>query len=135
VDNGSCSGIGCCQTSIPEGIRNFTTRVRSFDNHTAVFGFNPCSFGFVVEEEAYNFSPSDFTNLQDRVKVPVVLDWAVGNETCEAAKGNMTSYICMHVIKAESSYCYNSTNGTGYRCNCSTGFQGNPYLPHGCTSN
>lgn len=123
VDNGSCSGIGCCQTSIPEGGRELNARVRSFDNYAAVFGFNPCGFAFVVEEEAYNFSSLDLSNLRNKVKVPVVLDWAVGNETCEAAKGNMTSYAC----KAESSYCYNSTKGAGYLCNCSTGFQGNPY--------
>jgi hypothetical protein len=48
--------VGCCQTSISEGTRNFTARVQSFENHTTVFGFNPCSFGFVVEEEAYNFT-------------------------------------------------------------------------------
>jgi hypothetical protein len=131
VDNGTCSGIGCCQTSIPEGGRDLTVKVRSFDNYSAVVGFNPCGFGFVVEEDAYNFSPLDLKNLRDIVTVPVVLDWAVGNETCEDAKGNMTGYAC----KAESSYCYNSTNGPGYRCNCSTGFQGNPYLPHGCTGN
>jgi hypothetical protein len=131
VDNGSCSGIGCCQTSIPEGGRDLNARVRSFNNYSAVFRFNPCGFAFVVEEKAYNFSPSDLTNLRDIVKVPVVLDWAIGNETCEAAKGNMTSYAC----KAESSYCYNSTKGLGYRCNCSRGFQGNPYLHHGCTGN
>jgi hypothetical protein len=131
VDNGTCSGIGCCQTSIPEGGIDLTAKVRSFDNYSAVFRFNPCGFAFVVEEDAYNFSSLDLTNLQERVTVPVVLDWAVGNETCEDAKGNMTGYAC----KAESSYCYNSTNGPGYRCNCFTGFQGNPYLPHGCTGN
>jgi hypothetical protein len=131
VDNGSCSGFGCCQTSIPEGGRELKARVRSFDNYAAVFGFNPCGFAFVVEEEAYNFSSLDLTNLRDIVRVPVVLDWAVENETCEDAQKNMTGYAC----KAESSYCYDSTNGPGYRCNCSTGFQGNPYLPDGCKGN
>jgi hypothetical protein len=71
VDNGSCSGIGCCQTSIPEGGRDLNAEVRSFDNHSAVFRFNPCGFAFVVEEEAYNFSSLDLTNLRDMVRVPV----------------------------------------------------------------
>jgi hypothetical protein len=62
---------------------------------------------------------------------PLVIDWAVGDETCEDAQKNTTSYAC----KAEYSYCYNTTNGPGYRCNCSNGFQGNPYLPRGCTGN
>jgi hypothetical protein len=131
VDSGSCSGIGCCQTSIPEGITRFSVTVSSYKNHSAVHSFNPCGFGFVVEEEAYNFSSLDLHNLQDREYVPLVIDWAVGNETCEDAQKNMTSYAC----KAEYSYCYNSTNGPGYRCNCSDGFQGNPYLRHGCTGN
>ncbi|CAL9080731.1 unnamed protein product, partial [Musa acuminata var. zebrina] len=28
--------------------------------------------------------------------------------------------------------CFDSTSLHGYICNCSTGFQGNPYLLHGC---
>ncbi|KAL4596051.1 hypothetical protein ACB092_12G136300 [Castanea dentata] len=124
VNNGSCSGIGCCQTSIPEGVANFSVSLGSFNNHSAVHDFNPCSFGFVVEEKECKFSPSDLKNLENMESVPVVLDWAVGNETCEVAKRNSTSYAC----KAGNSTCYASNNGPGYRCNCSSGFRGNPYL-------
>jgi hypothetical protein len=131
VVNGSCSGLGCCQTSITKGIQNYNLTVSSINNHTEVSSFNPCGFVFLVEEEAYNFSSLDLQQLQNRKEVPIVLDWAVGNETCEDAQKNMTGYAC----KAESSYCYDSPNGPGYRCNCSTGFLGNPYLRHGCTGN
>ena len=128
VVNGSCSGIGCCQTSIPEGVIDFTVGLGSFSNHSAVLNFNPCGFGFVVEEKVYNFSSLDLTNLLNIETVPVVLDWAVGNETCPDAQINLTSYAC----KAAYSECYNSNNGPGYRCNCSSGSQGNPYLVDGC---
>ena len=121
--NGSCSGVGCCNTSIPEGVTDFTVSLLRFDSDT-----NTCMFGFVVEKEAYNFSILDLQFLQNRTTVPVVLDWAVGNERCPGAQINSTSYAC----KAEHSECYNSTNGPGYRCNCSSGFQGNPYVIHGC---
>jgi len=131
VVNGSCSGLGCCQTSITKGIRQYNFSVSSINNYSEVSSFNPCGYVFLVEEEAYNFSSLDLQQLQAREKVPMVLDWAVGDETCEDAKENMTSYAC----KAENSYCYNSTNGPGYRCNCTKGFQGNPYLHHGCTGN
>ena len=131
VVNNSCSGLGCCQSSIPEGIWDFDINVNSYKNHSAVRSFNPCGFAFLVEAEAYSFSSIDLQQLESTESVPLVIDWAVGNETCEDAQKNMTSYAC----KAEDSYCYNSTNGPGYCCNCSDGFQGNPYLPHGCTGN
>jgi hypothetical protein len=70
VVNSSCSGIGCCQSSIPEGIWDFNLTVKSFKNHSAVRSFNPCGFGFLVEEEAFNFSTLDLHNLQDRKHVP-----------------------------------------------------------------
>ncbi|XP_035546656.1 wall-associated receptor kinase 2-like [Juglans regia] len=122
--NGSCSGIGCCQTPIPNEIKDFIVSVK----HSNVSEFNPCGFAFVVEEKAYNFSTLDLQNMQDKEVVPLVLDWVVGNQTCEDAKKNTTGYAC----KAANSECYNSTNGPGYRCNCSLGYHGNPYLSGGC---
>ncbi|KAL7246112.1 hypothetical protein ACSBR2_001278 [Camellia fascicularis] len=34
VINGSCSGIGCCQTSIPKGVKNYHITLSSYNNHT-----------------------------------------------------------------------------------------------------
>ncbi|XP_040997093.1 wall-associated receptor kinase 2-like [Juglans microcarpa x Juglans regia] len=126
--NESCSGIGCCQTSIPDGINDFTVTVGSVNNHSNVSKFSPCGFAFVVEKKEYNFSTLDLQNMQNKDAFPLVLDWAIGNQTCEDAKKNITGYAC----KAANSECYNSTNGPGYRCNCSSGYYGNPYLSGGC---
>ncbi|GFS34960.1 wall associated kinase 5 [Actinidia rufa] len=127
VINGSCSSIGCCQTSIPKEVRSFNITIKSYDNRRSMQDFNPCSYAFIAEEAAYNFSSLDLANLQNREKLPVMLDWAVGNETCDEARKNQTSYACK-----ENSECYNFDNGPGYRCNCSEGYDGNPYLSNGC---
>ncbi|KAG6626153.1 hypothetical protein CIPAW_15G028100 [Carya illinoinensis] len=127
VVNGSCSGIGCCQTEIPKGATEFNLSVRSLSDDTKTIGIGECAYGFILEEQAYNFSYSDFKDLKNREDVTLVLDWAVGNEACEDAKKKKDSYAC----KATNSYCYNSSNGPGYRCNCSDGYHGNPYLPSG----
>ena len=127
VANGSCSGTGCCDTSIPQGLSEVSYISGTVYNHTRVHDFNPCGYAFLVEEGAYNFSSTDVVSFPKK-GFPVVLDWAVGNHTCEEAQRDLSSYAC----KAENSYCYNSTNGLGYRCRCSDGFQGNPYLLDGC---
>uniref|UniRef100_A0A2N9GFE5 EGF-like domain-containing protein n=1 Tax=Fagus sylvatica TaxID=28930 RepID=A0A2N9GFE5_FAGSY len=102
MDNSSsCSGIGCCHNSIPEGITTFSVSVSDMFYSWRQSNFNTCMLSFVEELEI---------------------------KTCQEAHRNETSYAC----KAENSTCYNSPNGLGYRCNCSSGFQGNPYVHDGC---
>ncbi|KAK7339961.1 hypothetical protein VNO77_20651 [Canavalia gladiata] len=125
--NGSCSGNGCCESIIPNGLSSFTIETWSRDNHTKVHAFNPCSYALVVEESSYKFSTADLKNFTKQ-RVPILIDWSVGNKTCVEAKRNATAYAC----KANNSECYNSTNGLGYLCKCHSGFLGNPYLHHGC---
>ncbi|MED6216728.1 hypothetical protein PIB30_010475 [Stylosanthes scabra] len=128
--DGVCNGAGCCQSPIPahgrlSGISYAS--VKGFVHRNQVFGFNPCGYAFVAEEGAYSFSSTDLTNFHYQ-SLPMVLDWSVGNLSCQEAKKNASNYAC----KAENSECYNSSSGFGYLCNCSTGFRGNPYLLGGC---
>ncbi|KAJ7965468.1 Wall-associated receptor kinase [Quillaja saponaria] len=127
TNKGNCSGIGCCQVDIPRGMNNISIEAYSFNNHTNVWDINNCSYAFVVERGWYKYS---YDNLQYLPKemVPMVFDWAIGDETCEIAKQNTTKYAC----KGPNTKCSNSTNGSGYRCECKEGFKGNPYLPRGC---
>ncbi|XP_028075937.1 wall-associated receptor kinase 3-like [Camellia sinensis] len=88
--------------------------------------FNSCSYAFVVEDGAFNFSA---TYLQDfKPMVPMVLDWEIrDNETCEEAKKNQTSYAC-----GQNTTCYDTEDGNGYICKCSEGYERNAYLLDGC---
>ncbi|KAF8013049.1 hypothetical protein BT93_I1039 [Corymbia citriodora subsp. variegata] len=126
VNNGSCSGIGCCETSIPRNSFNYNISINSFSNHSDVLDFNPCSYAFVAEIGFYNFLSEDLANLKFE-KQPLVLDWAIGNQTCEDAKKNRMSYMCTN-----NTICTDAKNGLGYKCTCKEGYRGNPYLPNGC---
>ncbi|XP_022768052.1 wall-associated receptor kinase 2-like [Durio zibethinus] len=126
VANYTCSGIGCCQTSIAKGVSYFDISVGSYNNHIDVWNFNPCSYAFVVEENKFNFSSTYLLDLQDEM-MPVMLDWSIGNETCETVKTKILRYACQG-----NSTCYDVDNGSGYRCKCLYGYKGNPYLPNGC---
>ncbi|KAH0739584.1 hypothetical protein KY290_038289 [Solanum tuberosum] len=126
--NDTCSGVGCCETSIPKGAWNITTTLRSYYNYTYTnMTNNPsCSYAFVVDQANFSFSKSYLNNLLHTEKLPLVLDWAVGEDKCKIAKTNSTAYAC----KSNNSYCHDDSNG--YRCSCMQGYDGNPYLIDGC---
>jgi Wall-associated receptor kinase galacturonan-binding len=131
IINGSCSGIGCCQTAIPKQTNYYyITFADTYGNSTIrKYNFSLCSYAVLMEDEGFVFS-SDYitTNKLYNQQMPVVLDWAIGNETCKIAQANKTSYVCI----SDDSVCVNSINGPGYLCNCSDGYEGNPYLRGGC---
>ncbi|WOL16737.1 hypothetical protein Cni_G25525 [Canna indica] len=134
LSNGSCSGAGCCQAAVPRELRFFNTSLYSFPDQEGNYEWNDtfCSYSFVAEESWYSFKPSDLNETDffrgNDGKVPLVLDWSIGAVGCEKAKLNSTSYACI----SSYSVCINAMNGPGYVCNCSPGYQGNPYEENGC---
>uniref|UniRef100_A0A803KWP7 Uncharacterized protein n=2 Tax=Chenopodium quinoa TaxID=63459 RepID=A0A803KWP7_CHEQI len=139
----SCMGNGCCQLEIPnKGLKHVRIITESLIDvgNTTNNNVSYCSAAFLAEVNEFTFSVADlFGNNAGFIKrtidnVPVVLDWYVGvNETCREAQQNRSrsSYACM-----ENTDCTDVYGGTdfGYRCSCRTGYQGNPYLSPGCTT-
>ncbi|URD72280.1 hypothetical protein MUK42_09129 [Musa troglodytarum] len=130
--NSSCSGIGCCQTSIPKDLAYYEVWFDSNFNSSSIWNFSRCSYAVLLEANQFEFLTSYITTTQfwynNDGTAPLVVDWAIGNETCEVAQRDKTSYACI----SEHSECLNSSNGPGYLCNCSSGYHGNPYVAHGC---
>ncbi|KAI3788675.1 hypothetical protein L2E82_01448 [Cichorium intybus] len=132
VSVGSCSGMGCCSTSLPNGLTTYLATVFSLDDHTGIWSFNKCGYTFVGEESAFTFrgasdlADPDFVNRTAET-VPVVLNWVIGSRTCNDYK-RTSDYYCQ-----QNSVCVDFTSGKrGYRCSCESGYEGNPYLPPGC---
>ncbi|KAJ3680246.1 hypothetical protein LUZ60_016524 [Juncus effusus] len=125
IPDGNCMGAGCCQSSIPSGLKTFDLSFYSISNLTRsrIGGPSGCTRSFVVQTEEFQFKaryakeggyfPPYF---------PVVLDWSIGTEKCATAK-HEKGFVCQ-----ENSDCYDTPNGIGYRCNCREGYAGNPYL-------
>ncbi|CAN4116036.1 unnamed protein product [Withania somnifera] len=135
IVKGKCMGFGCCQITIPKGLKYFYTTMITPRNRILAWSFNPCGYSFLGEASRFEFqgvedlSDVNFvTKIMDNV--PIVLDWAIGNLTCvEAQKRN--DYACLN-----NSQCVDSDTGIGgYRCSCNSGYEGNPYIGSGCQGN
>ncbi|KAJ6730515.1 WALL-ASSOCIATED RECEPTOR KINASE-LIKE 21 [Salix viminalis] len=127
VPNDTCSGIGCCQTSLAKGVDDFTIAIASLNNHSGILDFNPCSYAFIIEKKKFNFSRSYLRDLKNVGKLPVVIDWSIGKNSCAEVKKSSLYNACQG-----NSTCHDPDNGNGYLCRCLDGYRGNPYLSGGC---
>ncbi|RZC44393.1 hypothetical protein C5167_037343 [Papaver somniferum] len=135
VVNGTCTGNkGCCESTLPKGLKRFQIQVMRnsiLSNQSITWSFDPCNYAFIGQQNQYTFQSSDILDGYNFVSkgkdIPLVLDWAIGNKTCEEAQKDLSSYVCQ-----ENSHCNNSNNNPGYLCTCNEGYNGNPYLSPGC---
>ncbi|KAF0932682.1 hypothetical protein E2562_011979, partial [Oryza meyeriana var. granulata] len=130
--NGSCSGVGCCEMQVPRGLFSYRLTLANTSAYSA--GNNRCSYAVVMEIAGFRFevayARTDEFYTRNNGRVPVVLNFAAGNEMCKDARKRRrdTTYACL----SDHSVCVDTLDGPGYVCNCSRGYTGNPYLPHGC---
>ncbi|VVA37018.1 PREDICTED: wall-associated [Prunus dulcis] len=129
--NDSCSGIGCCQTSIPSGLKKQNITLESYYNHS--WSFNLCSFAFVVENGQFTFSgETSFQVLNNTTSLPMILNWEIGKESCSAAQKRVDYPCHKKTTKCVDRVIGKTSASSGYFCQCLPGYQGNPYLPDGC---
>ncbi|XP_037439226.1 wall-associated receptor kinase 5-like isoform X2 [Triticum dicoccoides] len=127
-DGAPCTGTGCCEASIPTNLTAFNVAFPI--NSSSVWGFNPCFYAMVAEVGRYRFQRRDlagelgFINNRAKDGAPVIVNWAVRNGSCLEQRN--------HACASANSYCESASNGPGYLCHCSPGYQGNAYLNNGC---
>ncbi|KAJ9560515.1 hypothetical protein OSB04_005675 [Centaurea solstitialis] len=134
VKNGSCLGHGCCQATIPGGMTSVAIVATATETHAPIWNYSKygylgkCGYAFIVEKDKYYFNTADLSSMSKNMSFPVVLDLSVGDEKCQEARKDNATYLCK-----ENSVCKNGKGRLfGYRCKCSRGYTGNPYIENGC---
>uniref|UniRef100_A0A803LVM8 Protein kinase domain-containing protein n=1 Tax=Chenopodium quinoa TaxID=63459 RepID=A0A803LVM8_CHEQI len=137
VVNGSCSGVGCCQTSIPIALFKYNLMLGSLKNHTTVDKRNPYGYAFIGKPSKFNFTVADLGDpdfaKRTRDTVPVVIDWFVRYDTFSSAYPTVSYNDFTNHINIKCHDYKPCHGGCGQQCSCLPGYQGNPYLRPGCT--
>ncbi|KAG6499009.1 hypothetical protein ZIOFF_038765 [Zingiber officinale] len=112
-----CSGVGCCRTAFPSGLQYATVDLKNIHNLTVSTGLGiqpteECNEAFLIDGNESSIAVQS-------IKKPIVLDWSIGNKSCEEV---LTKHIC-----GPHAHCNNSLDGLGYQCKCDDGYEGNPY--------
>ncbi|XP_038979911.1 wall-associated receptor kinase 2-like [Phoenix dactylifera] len=92
VMSGRCSGLGCCQASIPKGLKSFNLTFGKPGNLiNAVFNSTAGSQAFLVNQNSFTFSSEKlWGGVYHNQTFQVVLDWAIGKEQkSEKEEGNL----------------------------------------------
>ncbi|TVU23456.1 hypothetical protein EJB05_25825, partial [Eragrostis curvula] len=139
-DGEDCAGRGCCQMGLPTNLSTASV-IWSDDSDPSndAWNFSPCNYAFVADKDWYHFRQDDLSGNKSFISrngktAPLVLDWAIksnGSCTRPEATGAQARSMTPACV-SENSHCVNATQGEGYLCNCSTGYQGNPYVKDGC---
>ncbi|BAS91370.1 Os04g0651500, partial [Oryza sativa Japonica Group] len=138
----SCSGIARCRTSVGRGVHSYTIQVTSLIDRNSMGASTSTTWAaaFVAEQGWFSANENamlyNFTNwLPFTVEsVPVVLEWWLdlirdGAILPLSVGPNTTDFRCLSL---HSSSYYNDLNYDRRRCNCSQGYEGNPYIRDGC---
>ncbi|CAM0145559.1 unnamed protein product [Urochloa decumbens] len=139
--DGACAGLGCCHVDIPPGLTDTTMSMWANNGawSHANQSFCPCDYAFIVERGNYTFRASDLLQsnnnrpMETDSTMPLVLDWAIrGNTSISCSQAQATEHVHEYACRSIHSLCVNATNGPGYFCNCTKGYEGNPYIVDGC---
>ncbi|CAL9758297.1 unnamed protein product, partial [Musa acuminata subsp. burmannicoides] len=143
--NGCLTKCGSIDVFFPFGLEKGCYRDDSFaltcnttsNPPTLLFEYSYTVTNILLEEGQLELEEKDgYIDMGNRtgtfvvLKQQTIVSWVIELQLCEDAKKNKTTFACVD----QHSSCLNTNNDElqGYRCKCSEGYEGNPYVRNGC---
>ncbi|XP_059654916.1 wall-associated receptor kinase-like 10 [Cornus florida] len=123
-----CYGIDCCQTTIPPPPSSDTINA-SFRNIDLNNDTKGCKYALMVDQEWFTNLTNPYV-VREMDKVPVVLSWGT-YKGCNTFDYYISTASNSSLCGTNASCSFNQSS-IYELCQCDHGYEGNPYLPHGC---
>jgi hypothetical protein len=99
AQDGVCEGVGCCQVVLTRNMSHYDASFNDQYNTTNISttdGAEYCGYAVTMEADAFRFRTTYLNTTmfwkENADRVPVILNWVVGNETCDVASKKADSY-------------------------------------------
>uniref|UniRef100_A0A453PX44 Protein kinase domain-containing protein n=1 Tax=Aegilops tauschii subsp. strangulata TaxID=200361 RepID=A0A453PX44_AEGTS len=120
MDTDTCSGIGCCQATILEGRASYGLQVQRVG-----FVYYRSWVNVLIVESDYLLNSTEYY-YNNADTAPAMLTWAINSSICHT---NGLSPACRSVLVVTKD---GDHVDRWHNCKCTGGYQGNPYISHGC---
>ncbi|KAJ1261955.1 hypothetical protein BS78_09G068800 [Paspalum vaginatum] len=144
--NGLCSGVGCCEASMPGEGSMYSIKLHSFAGNRTAMPEQPVNATVVMVGNEWWDTDNNSVLLQKAVadgrvrsqgisgsappvQIRAAVKWSFSNMSCADAQ-SLSESGC----RSNNSYCHDHWTGKsyGYLCRCNDGYDGNPYISNGC---